>query len=127
MALHLVDMDTPDHTPLYDTTVAYVHIWPKKMDVYLSGAHGSAVSTALPAAPTLDLLLQTAKQLLARRGLALGVDGWRAPLDPNVGLVATAHLVDSPRTPLWGMRMNRPAATGRGPGAGPVVKPADTN
>lgn len=104
----------------------FVHIWPDRMDIYLNGAGVTPQRVPLPQSPGMLGLLASALVVLTTNGYALGVDGWRSPLDPKVGLVATAHLIDAPR-PRLGGTMDKPGESGRGPAAGLVVKLADTN
>lgn len=78
------------HDPLGTKAAAYVHIWPGRLVIYRKNHPHNEIP--LPTDQPDEQTLITAETLINQEGWVLGEEGWRNPLDPGVGLVATAHL-----------------------------------
>jgi hypothetical protein len=83
------------------TRLSFAHLRsnPDRLDIYRQPGSKTPDVLPVPRRPGVMTLVQAADQLLAEHGWKLGPDGWRTPLDPGSGIIATAHLipVGSPR------------------------------
>jgi hypothetical protein len=70
----------------------FVHVYPAEMYVFNLTADVQPKVISLPRRTEDATRTAIARDILRRLGWGIGVDGWRAPLNPLSPIVATAHL-----------------------------------
>lgn len=77
----------------------YVHVYGPEMHIFNLTDDVAPKVIALPRRLDSELRTDQAAKILRHLGWGVGIDGWRAPLSPKSGIIATAHLY--PLDELW--------------------------
>lgn len=77
----------------------YVHVYETEIYIFHLTKGGAPKVIPLPRRTEDATRTSIADGILRKMGWGVGVDGWRAPLDPRLPIVATAHIY--PLDEMW--------------------------